>query len=419
MNFLAVYDKPDSLKFPVPENPPIRDGNFETSNPEADDPERSTLVVIKVIGTGGGGSNAVDRMIESGLSGVEFIVVNTDLQDLRKNKAKTKIQIGCKLTGGKGAGGNPEIGESAAKEDRDRIVEAVKGADMVFVAVGMGGGTGTGSAPEIARIARENGALTVGVATKPFDFEGTVKKRHAETGIKRLREAVDTLITIPNQHLFSVVDRSVPLPQVYRIADDVWGQGVQGISDLITKTGVVNVDFADVKSAMRNKGDALMGIGYGKGKDRAIEAAKKAIENPLLEDTTIEGATHILVNITSSEDISLMEVEEAIKTIRAKADPDVDLTHGVRFDPKMEDAIQITVIATGFPAGNRINQKVIIPYDQWEGILDGTKRPSGFLSHRNSPDVDLDMPTLLRDGQFDSGPREERKLASGKDAPRS
>jgi cell division protein FtsZ len=409
MTFYAMHDdEPAALRFPVPENPSPGAADFE-----AEDFENTSPVIIKAIGAGGGGSNAIDRMIDSGLSGVEFIVVNTDLQDLKKNKAKTKIQIGCKLTGGRGAGGNPETGENAAKEDRDRIAEAIKGANMVFVAAGMGGGTGTGAAPEIARIAREMKALTIGVVTKPFDFEGPVKKRHAEAGIKKMREAVDTLIVIPNQHLFKVVDRTIPLSQVYRIADDVLRQGVQGISDLITKTGLVNLDYADVESTMKDQGDALMGIGLGKGDDRAIDAAKKAIENPLLEDTTIEGATRILVNITAPEDISLMEVEEAIKTVRAKADPEVDIIHGVGFDPKLEDAIQITVIATGFPSGNRNNQKVVIPISHWEGIRDGTKRPPGFLSHRNGADVDLDMPPLLRDGQFDFGSGDERKLAGG------
>jgi cell division protein FtsZ len=398
---------------------------------EADFPSRETQVgeapvqkemipaVIRVIGSGGGGSNAVNRMIQCGLAGVEFIVINTDIQDLGKSAAKKKLQIGCKLTGGRGAGGKPEIGEKAANEDKELIAAAVKGADMIFVTAGMGGGTGTGSAPVIARAAKEEGALTIGVVTKPFDYEGPVKKQLAEEGIKKMRDAVDTLIIIPNQHLFKLVERSTPLTQAYLKADDVLRQGVQGISDLITQTGIVNVDFADVESTMKGQGDALMGIGYGSGENRAKEAAASAIDNPLLEETSIVGATHILINITGTEDISLVEVDEAINAIRAKADPGVEIIHGIRFDPDLGDKIRVTVIATGFrsAAGEETKQKGdFINIEEWKHIRDRPQRPSGFLSHRNNPDVDLDVPTLIRDSQFDFGPENDRKIVGERDA---
>jgi cell division protein FtsZ len=387
---------------------------FETSAGEDLNP-----AIIRVIGAGGGGSNAVNRMIDCGLSGVEFIAVNTDVQDLQKNKAETKLQIGCKLTGGRGAGGKPDVGEKAANEDREFIMEAVRGADMVFVTAGMGGGTGTGSAPVIARAAREEGALTIGVVTKPFDYEGPVKKRLAEEGIKKMRDAVDTLIIIPNQHLFKIVERSTPLPQAYLIADDVLRQGVQGISDLITQTGMVNVDFADVESTMKGQGDALMGIGYGSGENRAIEAARNAIENPLLEDTSIEGATHILVNITATEALSLVEVDEAINAVRAKADAGAEIIHGIRLDPELGDKIRVTVIATGFQIQSHEAGKQkgdFINIEEWKHMRDRPQRSSGFLSHRNSTDVDLDVPTVIRDSQLDSGLDDERKIAGGRNA---
>jgi cell division protein FtsZ len=386
----------------------VHEEEFEDQAPETPVQVDSSPAVIRVIGAGGGGSNAVNRMIDCGLSGVEFIAINTDVQDLRKNEAETKIQIGCKLTGGRGAGGKPEIGEKAANEDRDLIVEAVKGADMVFVTAGMGGGTGTGSAPIIARAAREEGALTIGVVTKPFDYEGRYKMKLAEEGIKKMRDAVDTLIIIPNQHLFKIVERSTPVTQAYLKADDVLRQGVQGISDLITQTGEVNVDFSDVESTMKGQGDALMGIGYGSGENRAAEAAAAAIDNPLLEDTTIEGATHILLNITSSEDLSLVELDEAVNIIRAKADPGVEIIHGIRFDPQLGDKIRVTVIATGFQ--NNVHpqkgqpfevvkpkENDFINYGDWEKIRERSRRPADCLSHRNYREDDLDVPTIIRD----------------------
>jgi len=386
-------------------------------------PQEETLpAIIKVIGAGGGGSNAVNRMIESGLSGVEFIAVNTDLQDLfNKSKASIKLQIGAKLTGGRGAGGNPEIGEKAANEDEGIIAEALRGADMVFVTAGMGGGTGTGSAPVIARIAREQGALTVGVVTKPFDNEGRYKMKRAEEGINKLREAVDTLIVIPNQHLFKLVERSTPLEDAYLIADDVLRQGVQGISDLITKTGVINTDFADVESTMKGQGDALMGIGMGAGDNRAKDAANSAIDNPLLEDTSIEGATRLLINIAGPKDISLVEADEVMNTIRAKADPEVNIIHGVRFDPDLNDNIQVTVIATGFQGarcqgaksqdGRKIREPEFLKHSDFVQMRERTKRPDnlGFLPQREYQD-DLDVPALIRNHVYQA----EKKAGEAK-----
>ena len=276
--------------------------------------------VIKVIGAGGGGSNAVNRMMAAGLQNVDFVVANTDLQALNYSNAPTKLAIGSKLTGGLGAGGKPEVGEKAAVEDTELITNAVRGADMVFVTAGMGGGTGTGAVPVIAQIARDQGALTVGVVTKPFDFEGKVKQRLADEGIEKLRKSVDTLIVIPNQYLLKLVDRRTPIKQAFVMADDVLRQAVQGISDLITHPGIINIDFADVKTTMEGQGDAIMGIGTGEGDNRACDAATGAINNPLLEDSHIEGANHILINITGNEDMTLMEVEEIVKIVTANAE---------------------------------------------------------------------------------------------------
>jgi cell division protein FtsZ len=377
-----------------------------------DDTQGPAPAIIKVIGAGGGGTNAVNRMIECGLQGVEFISVNTDLQDLvKKSKAHIKLQIGQKLTGGRGAGGNPEKGEKAANEDMDTIREHVKGADMVFVTAGMGGGTGTGAAPIIAKAAREEGALTVGVVTKPFGFEGSFKMGLAEEGIKKLREAVDTLITIPNQQLLNMVERKTPLLQSYLMADDVLRQGVQGITDLITQPGLINIDFADVESTMRNQGDALMGIGFGTGENRAAEAAKKAIDNPLLEETTIEGATRILVNVAGNDELSLVELDEVINIIRSNADPNVVIIHGVTLAPELGDNLRVTVVATGFnakqpgrvisgTAGEPVKPREtdFIDINEWQKIRERSAGQSGGLSPRNGTysEEELETPTVIR-----------------------
>ena len=302
------------------------------------------FALIKVIGVGGGGTNAVNRMIETNVQGVEFVAVNTDGQALNRSNADIRLRIG---ETGLGAGANPEIGQQAAAESRDEIAGILRGADMVFVTAGMGGGTGTGAAPMIAQMAQEMGALTVGVVTKPFFFEGRIRSNQAERGVAILKEHVDTLITIPNERLLQIVDRNTPMLEAFRIADDVLRQGVQGISDLITITGLINVDFADVKTIMSQAGSALMGIGVAKGENRALEAAKAAIESPLLE-TAIEGAKGVLLNITGSSNLGLHEVNEAAAIVTEAADPDANIIFGAVIDESLGDEIRITVIATGF-----------------------------------------------------------------------
>ncbi|EZP77955.1 cell division protein FtsZ [Parageobacillus genomosp. 1] len=305
------------------------------------------FATIKVIGVGGGGNNAVNRMIEHGVQGVEFIAVNTDAQALNLSKAPTKLQIGAKLTRGLGAGANPEVGKKAAEESKEQIEEALKGADMVFVTAGMGGGTGTGAAPVIAQIARELGALTVGVVTRPFTFEGRKRATQAASGIAAMKEAVDTLIVIPNDRLLEIVDKNTPMLEAFREADNVLRQGVQGISDLIAVPGLINLDFADVKTIMSNKGSALMGIGIASGENRAAEAAKKAISSPLLE-TSIDGAQGVLMNITGGTNLSLYEVQEAADIVASAADQEVNMIFGSVINENLKDEIIVTVIATGF-----------------------------------------------------------------------
>jgi cell division protein FtsZ len=302
---------------------------------------------IKVVGVGGGGSNAVNRMIEASLKGVQFIAINTDKQALYNSRAEYKIQIGEKLTRGLGAGANPEIGSKAAEESRDDVYQALQGADMVFITAGMGGGTGTGAAPIIAEIAKEMGILTVGVVTKPFTFEGKRRMTHADIGINELRKRVDTLVTIPNDRLLQVVEKRTSIVEAFRIADDVLKQGVQGISDLIAIPGLVNLDFADVKTIMYERGLAHMGVGRASGENRASEAARQAIHSPLLE-TTINGAKGVLLNITGGPSLGLLEVNEAAEIVSAEADEDANIIFGAVIDESLKDEIRITVIATGF-----------------------------------------------------------------------
>lgn len=305
------------------------------------------LAVIKVIGVGGGGNNAVNRMIEHGVQGVDFIAVNTDAQALNLSKADYKLQIGGKLTRGLGAGANPEVGKKAAEESREQIEEVLRGADMVFVTAGMGGGTGTGAAPVIAQIARDLGALTVGVVTRPFTFEGRKRQMQAIGGISGMKEAVDTLIVIPNDKLLQIVDKSTPMLEAFREADNVLRQGVQGISDLIATPGLINLDFADVKTIMSDKGSALMGIGIATGENRATEAAKKAISSPLLE-TSIDGAKGVIMNITGGTNLSLFEVQEAADIVASASDEEVNMIFGSVINENLNDEIIVTVIATGF-----------------------------------------------------------------------
>jgi cell division protein FtsZ len=308
----------------------------------------SAAARIKVIGVGGGGGNAVNRMIDAQLRGVEFIAANTDLQALQKCRAPLKLQIGGLLTKGLGAGADPEVGRKAALEDTERILETLEGADMVFLTAGLGGGTGTGAAPIIASLAAEIGALTVAVVTKPFGFEGRRRMQLAERGVEELRGAVDTLISIPNERLLNFVERGTPLTEAFRIADDVLRQAVQGISDLITIPGEINVDFADVRTIMTGMGMALMGTGVAKGEHRALEAAQRAISSPLLEETSIQGARGVLINISGGHDLTLHEVAEAARIISDAVDPDANIISGMVIEPGLEDAMKVTVIATGF-----------------------------------------------------------------------
>ncbi len=303
---------------------------------------------IKVIGVGGGGGNAVNRMIASNLRGIEFIAGNTDLQALGKCKAQLKLQLGREITRGLGAGADPEVGRKAALEDTERILEMLDGADMIFLTAGMGGGTGTGALPILASLAAEIGALTVAVVTKPFGFEGRRRMQIAERGIEELRDSVDTLITIPNERLLSFVERGTPLAEAFRIADDVLRQAVQGISDLITVPGEVNVDFADVRAIMSGMGMALMGTGIAKGENRALEASQRAISSPLLEETSIEGAKGVLINVSGGRDLTLHEVAEAARIIQGAVDPDANIITGMVIDESLDEEMKVTVIATGF-----------------------------------------------------------------------
>ena len=312
-----------------------------------DDEYAHSYARIKVIGVGGGGGNAINRMIGAGVDGVEFIAVNTDAQALMNSMSPVTVRIGDKLTKGLGAGGRPEIGERAAEESIDAISEVVRGADMVFITAGMGGGTGTGGSPIVARLSRETGALTVGVVTRPFDFEGAKRRRVADEGVAALKEHVDALITIPNQRLISLVDPKTPFSEAFRLADDVLRQGIQGISDLIVKPGLINLDFADVKTIMRDAGSALMAIGRGTGETRCVDAARMAIESPMLE-MSIDGAVGVLYNIIGGPDLSLVEINEAAEVIRSAADEDAEIIFGATTDEAMGRDVQITLIATGF-----------------------------------------------------------------------
>jgi cell division protein FtsZ len=310
--------------------------------------DKEPVAKIKVIGLGGGGGNAVSRMMAADFSGVEFIVGNTDIQALRASPAPVKLQLGAKLTNGLGAGSNPEVGKKAALEEPEEITALLKGADMVFITAGLGGGTGTGAAPVVASLAKDLGILTVAVVTKPFGFEGRTRLRQADAGLEALRPVVDTLITIPNQRLLAVVDRGTPLVEAFKVADTVLQQAVQGISDLILVPGLINLDFADVRTIMAGMGIAMMGTGVGRGEHRAVDAAQKAIASPLLDDTSIDGAKGILINFTGGLDMSIHEVEEAARIVQEAAHEDANIIFGAVIDPSLSDEMRITVIATGF-----------------------------------------------------------------------
>ncbi|MGA2007491.1 MAG: cell division protein FtsZ [Solirubrobacteraceae bacterium] len=356
----------------------------------------SYLAVIKVVGVGGGGTNAVSRMVDAGLRGVEFVAANTDAQALAMCDADVKLHIGTELTKGLGAGANPEIGFGAAAESRDEIKEALKGADMVFVTAGEGGGTGSGAAPVIAEIAKnEIGALTVGVVTRPFEFEGTTRARQAEEGIRKLREVVDTLLVIPNERLLTVVERRTSILDAFREADNVLRQGVQGITDLITIPGLINLDFADVRTIMTDAGTAVMGVGTGTGESRASDAAKAAIASPLLEEA-IDGATGILLNITGGRNLGLFEVNEAAEIVQAAAERDANIIFGAVIDEQLEDEISVTVIGTGFQHHGRSRTRGGV-FDT--GANEPSRRPRSGRAERVAVEIrdeDIDVPPFLR-----------------------
>jgi cell division protein FtsZ len=349
----------------------------------------SYLAVIKVVGVGGGGSNAVSRMVEAGVAGVEFVAVNTDAQALLMIEADVKLHIGSRATRGLGAGADPRVGLEAAQESRDELKEALKGADMVFVTAGEGGGTGTGAAPVIAEIGRELGALTVGVVTRPFGFEGRLRADQAEQGVQTLRENVDTLIVIENDRLLQVVERSTPVTDAFRMVDDILRQGVQGITDLITVPGLINLDFADVRTIMRDAGSALMGIGVARGDNRALEAARAAISSALLE-TSLDGATGILLNVTGGSDLGLHEVNEAAEVVTSAADTNANVIFGAVIDESMGEDVRVTAIATGFggrPRRRRVEAAV--------GASSSSERP--VIQAPSVTDVEIDIPSFLKE----------------------
>ena len=356
--------------------------------------ESEAAARIIVVGVGGGGNNAVNRMIDEQIAGVEFIAVNTDRQALQQSKANTKIQIGEKITRGLGAGANPDIGAQSAEESKSEVAEILRGADMVFVTAGMGGGTGTGAAPIVASTAKEMGILTIGVVTKPFTFEGKKRLSQAERGIESLKGKVDTLVVIPNDKLLQIIDRKTSIIEAFKMADDVLRQGVQGISDLIAVPGLVNLDFADVKTIMLNQGMAHMGVGRASGENRAEDAAKEAIQSPLLE-TSIEGAKGVIINITGGEDLGLHEVNTAAELVQRSVDPEANIIFGTVTDPSMQDEIQITVIATGFEKpDNNISSIGVdnIVSKTWEKKINSIPSSSDVSSSQN----DLDIPPFLR-----------------------
>lgn len=346
---------------------------------------------IKVIGIGGGGGNAVNQMIESGIEGVQFLVVNTDLQALKNSRASIKIQIGEKLTRGLGAGGDPEVGKKSALEDTEKIIEAIEGADMVFITAGLGGGTGTGAAPIIASLATELEALTVAVVTRPFPFEGKRRQRQAEQGLAELRDCVDTIITIPNERLLSAVSKTTSFRDSFKVADEVLRQAVQGISDIITVPGLINVDFADVKAIMAGMGMALMGTGTARGDNRAMEATQRAISSPLLEEASVEGARGLLVNITGGTDLTLFEINEAMSIIHNSAYEDANIIFGAVLDDRLADEMKITVIATGF---ERAASAVAFPASQSTGT--DPRGGGGGGGHTEFRRDDVDVPAFIR-----------------------
>jgi cell division protein FtsZ len=362
---------------------------------------------LRVIGVGGGGGNAINRMISAGVAGVEFVAANTDGQALKSSRAPMKLQLGLKVTKGLGAGANPEVGKNAALEDREALAAALDGADMVFVTSGLGGGTGTGGAPVVAQVARDAGALVVAVVTKPFSFEGRRRRMQADEGLTALRQVVDTVITIPNDKLLHTVEKGTPLAEAFLMADDILRQAVQGISDLITVPGEINLDFADVKTIMSGMGMALMGTGIAEGEHRAVDAAQRAISSPLLEDTSIHGARGVLINITGGEDMSLHEVSEAANIIQEASDPDANIIFGTVIDRSMQGRVKVTVIATGFnrddvraglitPSARRVDRvervdgRVPVPVADPDDVSPGRGAGKGFFRRTKGQEIELE-----------------------------
>lgn len=380
-------------------------------------PAIETVAKIKAIGVGGAGGAAINRMIEAGVENVEFVAINTDAQALHHSKAQTKIHIGKETTRGLGAGADPSMGEQAAQESIDDIRKVVEGTDMVFITIGAGGGTGSGAGHVVAQAARDAGALVVGFATKPFAFEGEKRRRNADTAIERLRSAVDTLIVIPNDRLLQTIDRTTPLLEAFKVADDVLRQGIQGISDLITVHGLINLDFADVKAVMRNAGTALMGIGRASGENRAIEAAKQAIESPLLE-VSIDGARGILFNVICGNDMAMHEINMAAETITAAADPDANIIFGATINPELEGEVIVTVVATGFDSSYFANRPVIAKPTVSMPVSDNSGLPTSTDDSSTNDDVsnvedDFDMHEIRSlDLELDKKPDESAQLGS-------
>ena len=400
-------DIPDNVldRAPAPAPPAPEHDVYARTSPagEAPAPQHRLGPVLRVVGVGGAGVNAINRMVEAEIEGVEFLAINTDLQSLQQSAAHQTLHIGDSITHGLGSGSNPELGRAAAREEYDRMKAMLRGSDMVFIAAGAGGGTGTGASPIVAQIARELGALTVGIVTRPFQFEGTRRRDQAEAGIAALADEVDTLIIVPNNRLLSVLDRNVSMVEAFRVADDVLRQGVQGISDLVTLPGLINLDFADVRTIMSGAGNALLGIGMGSGERRAVEAAERAVASPLLE-TSMEGARSILLSITGGPDLSLWEVNESARAVAEAAHPDANIIFGAMVDEKLEDHVWVTVIATGYSDGR---QRLRSPArtEAGEGVREGRgalREPRGeprvsraHPSRQRSGSLELDVPEFI------------------------
>ena len=398
-------DIPESMLDPPggdspPSQRPPRTSTRVRSAPARRSPRpRRSAAGLRVVGVGGAGVNAINRMVEAEIEGVEFLAINTDLQSLQQCAAHETLHIGDSITRGLGSGSNPDLGRQAAHEEYDRIKALLRGSDMVFIAAGAGGGTGTGAAPVVAQIAREIGALTVGIVTRPFQFEGTRRREQAEAGIAALADEVDTLIVVPNNRLLSVLDRNISMVDAFRVADDVLRQGVQGVSDLVTLPGLINLDFADVRTIMADAGNALLGIGMGTGERRAIDAAEQAVASPLLE-TSMEGARSILLSITGGKDLSLWEVNESAKAVAEAAHPDANIIFGAMVDEKLDDQVWVTVVATGFGNGRPARREIDRPGMRERGMAESTpalREPTGEprVSRVRRPAVELDVPEFI------------------------